>query len=367
MDEHTSHVDDVFRLLTSQYVHILAVTRGRCTGNFIEITPAPSLLGRSEQAALDLDDSGISHRHCIVSLADGEALVSDLGSSNGTWIDGVRMEEDRSLPVGSRMQIGNTLLCHELRSREDLQLEQRRREELDRAVSYVQSLLPQRIRLGKVRSDWSFVPSARLNGDAFGYHYINEDCFAVYFLDVCGHGQDAALHSVSLLNVLRRHGMPGIDFTQPDEVLASLNQAFPMDAHGNMYFTIWYGLYRPASRTLTWSSAGHPPALLVPALGGRGRPLKMESFPAGMIEDACYRSTDVSVPPGSHLFLYSDGAFDFVTKEGPRFSHPELLDLLGSTMGAGSGEVQRVERELRTRLAADAFEDDFSLLMLEFD
>ncbi len=367
MDEHTSHVDDVFHLVTSQYVHILAVIKGPCTGDFIEVTPTLKLLGRSDEAALDLDDPGISHRHCFVSLTQNEVLVSDLGSRNGTWIDGDQMEGDRTLPVGSRMQIGSTLLCHELRSREDLALEQRQREELDRAVSYVQSLLPQRIRLGRVRSDWSFVPSARLGGDAFGYHYVTEECFAVYILDVCGHGQGAALHSVSLLNVLRRHGMPGIDFTRPDEVLASLNQTFPMDAHGNMYFTIWYGLYRPASRTLTWSSAGHPPALLVPALAGRGRSLGMESFPTGMIEDASYRASEVEVPPGSRLFLYSDGAFDFVTKEGPRFSHPELLDLLSEVSEAGSGAVRRIERKLRARLAAPTFEDDFSLLMLEFD
>ena len=177
----------------------------------------------------------------------------------------------------------------------------------------------------------------------------------------------AALHSVAILHALRRQGLPLIDFTRPDEVLSALNQAFPMEDNTGMYFTLWYGVYDPESRTLRWSSAGHPPALLYPASGGRGRPLAMESFPVGMMEDSTYRAAEVVTPPGSRLLLYSDGAFDFPTKTGQRFSHPELLDLLDAAQSAGHVEVRGIEQELRRRLAPPSFEDDFSLLLLDFD
>jgi hypothetical protein len=46
--------------------------------------------------------------------------------------------------------------------------------------------------------DWRFIPSASLGGDSFGYHWIDEDHFAAYLIDVSGHGWVAALLSVSV-------------------------------------------------------------------------------------------------------------------------------------------------------------------------
>jgi serine phosphatase RsbU (regulator of sigma subunit) len=367
MDKHTTHVDDVFRLLSTELVHVLTVSRGPRTGLRFEVSEAELLIGRSEDAAVDLKDAGISHRHCTVVLKSNEVLVTDHGSRNGSWLDGERVVGTKRWSVGSRLQVGATLLKHEIRSRDEIEREDRERDEIERAVSYVQSLLPQRIRMGPVRADWSFAPSAHLGGDAFGYHYVGEDHLVLYILDVCGHGAAAALHSVALLNVLRRRGLGNVDFMRPDDVLAALNATFPMDTHGGMYFTIWYAVYQPSEHRLTWTSAGHPPALLVPSYGGRGRPLGMESFPAGMMEDTVYPTRELLVPPQSRLYLYSDGAFDFPSVDGSRFSHPELMDLLGRPPERDRREVERVEQAVRSRLAGPTFEDDFSLVVLEFD
>jgi sigma-B regulation protein RsbU (phosphoserine phosphatase) len=68
---------------------------------------------------------------------------------------------------------------------------------------------------GPLLTDWSFIPSASLGGDSFGYHWINADHFAVYLHDVSGHGWGAALLSVSVINVLRSHALPKTDFRDP--------------------------------------------------------------------------------------------------------------------------------------------------------
>jgi len=86
-----------------------------------------------------------------------------------------------------------------------------------------------------------------------------------------------------------------------------------------------------------------------------------------MVEEATYLATETAVTPGSTLILYSDGAFDFVTKAGPRFSHPEFLDLIDGAMEAGLHEAREVEEAIRELLREPTFEDDFSLLMLEFE
>ena len=99
------------------------------------------------------------------------------------------------------------------------------------------------MRDGPVRVDWRFVPSTQLGGDSFGYHWIDGDHFAVYLLDVSGHGVGASLLSVSALNVLRSQSLHNTDFRDPAQVLERLNATFKMEQQDNRYFTIWYGVY----------------------------------------------------------------------------------------------------------------------------
>ena len=134
--------------------------------------------------------------------------------------------------------------------------------ELTQASRYVLSLLPEPTD-GAVRTRWRFEPSSNLGGDFFGYDWIDPDHFAVYLLDVSGHGVGAALLSVSVGNALRGRSLPGIDFRDPAAVLAGLNDAFPMERHDEKYFTIWYGVFDRANRSLTYASGGHPAALLL--------------------------------------------------------------------------------------------------------
>ncbi len=96
------------------------------------------------------------------------------------------------------------------------------------------------------------MPSLELGGDAFGYHWLDPEHFAMYLLDVCGHGVKAACcFSISAINVLRNQiSAPRPNFLSPAEVLAGLNSAFQMDRHNGMYFTMWYGVYDKENRRL---------------------------------------------------------------------------------------------------------------------
>jgi phosphoserine phosphatase RsbU/P len=114
---------------------------------------------------------------------------------------------------------------------------------------------------GLVSVDWRYLPASTLGGDTIGYHWVDDDHLALYLVDVTGHGLDAALLSVSVANVIRAGALPGADMKQPDQVLAKLNNAFQGEQHGQRFFTIWYGVYHRASRTMTWAGGGHPPRL----------------------------------------------------------------------------------------------------------
>ena len=176
-------------------------------------------------------------------------------------------------PVFLRARVGASLEKKQLRDQERrtyealVESQTKLAGELAEAGAYVESLLPEKLN-DAIRTDYTFKPSEQLGGDAFGYHWIDDDHFAIYLLDVCGHGVGAALLSISALNVLRAQSLPGVDFKDPSAVLAGLNRTFKMENQNNMYFTIWFGVFQRSSRRLVCSSGGHPPAFASESLGG---------------------------------------------------------------------------------------------------
>ena len=172
----------------------------------------------------------------------------------------------------------------------------------------MRSLLPRPLDQPPVRTRWRFEPSSTLGGDSFGYEWLDPDHFLIYLLDVSGHGVGAALLSVSVVNTLRARALQGVDFRNPAEVLSALNEAFPMERHDGKYFTLWYGVYQPSRRVLRYSSAGHPPALLVKGekRGGPGHARAWGWDAAG----GDLPTQEVGVEPGSRLDVFSDGAYE---------------------------------------------------------
>jgi pSer/pThr/pTyr-binding forkhead associated (FHA) protein len=79
----------------------------------IPITCFPFALGRSSTCDHRLDDVVISRRHCAFSLRDGRVWVEDLGSLNGTLINGEPVVEPRPLGQGDALQLAHfTFLVH---------------------------------------------------------------------------------------------------------------------------------------------------------------------------------------------------------------------------------------------------------------
>jgi hypothetical protein len=105
--------------------------------------------------------------------------------------------------------------------------------EMRQAAEYVRAILPPPLTVGPVRTDWNYVPSSELGGDAFGYQLVDATTMTGFLLDVCGHGLASCLHAVNVANVLRRRAMPGVDFRDPGQVAAGLNTMFPMEDHGS--------------------------------------------------------------------------------------------------------------------------------------
>ncbi|NDV24238.1 SpoIIE family protein phosphatase [Desulfovibrio sp. JC022] len=239
------------------------------------------------------------------------------------------------------------------------------RKELAVAADYVTSLLPDPVKEGNIQADWRFIPSASLGGDSFGYHWLDDDHFAMYLLDVCDHGVGSALLSVSAMNVLRSQTLPDTDFLKPDEVLTSLNDSFQMDQQNNLYFTMWYGIYRKSDRTLTFSSGGHPPALLI--ADGEVQQLRTPGMIVGGMPDMTYTSDSVTVEPGARFFLYSDGVYELKkVSDGKMWEFDEFSGFMKGTGGELGTPIDQLIAHTRQLQGSELYEDDFSMVEFVF-
>lgn len=241
--------------------------------------------------------------------------------------------------------------------------------ELKEAADYVQSLLPAPLTEGPVRTSWQFIPSTALGGDAFGYHWLDADHFCFFLLDVCGHGVGAALLSISAMNVLRSQSLPNADFQEPGAMLTALNEAFLMEKHNNMYFTIWYGVYSKSTRMLRYACAGHPPALLI-GKDAFGKTTVSEMGAPGMVlggmPGTSYRTTTRELPPGSTVFVMSDGVYEITRQDGTLWTFGEFALFMAEAAAAGKSEIEELAKTDRAMRGAGPLDDDFSIVKLQF-
>ena len=272
-------------------------------------------------------------------------------------------------PTVLRARIGASLEKKVLRDQEQKYLHRieetqaHLKSELDEAAKYVRSIFPAPTET-PFRIDWSYAPSMELGGDAFGYHWIDDDHLAIYLLDVCGHGVGASLLSVSAINVLRSGSLPKTDFCDPAQVLAGLNNAFPMEQQNNMYFTIWYGVYHKPSRMLRHASGGHPPSLLLKPDGTMDE-LRAPGMLIGAMPDMTFASETCEIPAGSRLLVLCDGTYEIKKTDGAMIDWEDFTTFMREhgTQPDGLEKLLAWVRELR---GGGALEDDFSIVRVQF-
>ncbi len=89
----------------------LRVTGGRAAGTLLAVGHEPLLIGRTGEGDGKLgDDSELSRRHALVSRHDGRLVIEDLGSTNGTFVNGYRIVSPTLVQPGDSVSIGDSEL-----------------------------------------------------------------------------------------------------------------------------------------------------------------------------------------------------------------------------------------------------------------
>jgi sigma-B regulation protein RsbU (phosphoserine phosphatase) len=174
---------------------------------------------------------------------------------------------------------------------------------------------------------------------------------------------EASLLSVSVMNMLKTRALAGVDYADPASVLASLNRSFKIEEQNNMFFSIWYGVYDAASRSLSYSSGGASPGIIF-APDASARELSTGNIIIGVDQDSTFSKSSIAVPENSILYLFSDGAYEVRLPEGGLLGLGSFIGILRARRYDDLESI--LEAAKSAGKPGEGFEDDVSLLRIRF-
>jgi serine phosphatase RsbU (regulator of sigma subunit) len=204
-------------------------------------------------------------------------------------------------------------------------------------------------------------PANTVGGDLYDIIPLDDGRLVIAVGDVTGKGSPAALLMALLVAMLRTLVDERLE---PPDLVARLNVQVCRHAPGSRFITLFYGVYEPATGTLTYVNAGHTQPLVLRRSGTFER-LTEGGIALGMFEHSTYTVGRVAIEPNDLLTVYSDGITEAENPSGRPFDEPGLESTLTANQGQslsaiGTAVVRAVERHTGDiRLA-----DDLTILLL---
>jgi len=189
--------------------------------------------------------------------------------------------------------------------------------------------------------------------------------WAIFIGDVSGHGPAAAVVMAMVESMLASYPMT------PDttgQVLDYLNKHLCAKRIYSTFVTAFHALYDPATRTLTYSRAGHPPALWrKPGSDGEVQVEELDAvggLPLGVMPEETYEDATLKLLPGQTLTLYTDGIPETRTPQGAFFGTEGIVNALRVCSGEADCVVDTVMKHVREHEAGGRPQDDQTLVVL---
>ena len=255
-------------------------------------------------------------------------------------------------------------------------------QDLSAAARIQRSLLPKRLdSLEGLDVAWKFKPCEKIGGDIFNLIKLDNEHWAIYMIDVAGHGVPAAMVAVSVFQYLQPHSqslMMSSDenlktqrVKRPAQVLKFLDQAFTFERF-DTFFTMNYVIINLKTGRLTSSSAGHPPPIILrkdgtlQLLRKGGRPLGTIDMRFSDDEPIVYEEEQEQLCPADKLIFYTDGVNEYQNAKGEFYGNDRFYSRLKELKDRPVDRlVESVFKSLMVFGNNAAPKDDVSLLGIE--
>jgi phosphoserine phosphatase RsbU/P len=235
--------------------------------------------------------------------------------------------------------------------------------ELELAREVQERLLPQAMPIVPgIDTAASYKSAEEVGGDYYDLFVTDAGLLCWIVADVSGKGVSSALLMATLRASLRSLM---IDHRQAaaTEVMEHLNRLLYDASSASRYATLFFLVYDPVARTLTYVNAGHNPPLLL--RNGQVTKLECGGPVLGLLQNATYDQETLPFEVGDTITAYTDGITEAINPRGIEWGEQRLVDtILEQERPTPAASVQGILSTLQTFTAGTAPVDDMTLLVL---
>lgn len=210
----------------------------------------------------------------------------------------------------------------------------------------------------------SATEAASVGGDFYDLIRLPERKACIVLGDVSGKGIEAASVSAAVKAALEAYAWEGL---APAHMVRALNDFLMGFSRLETFATMFVGVVDLAAGTLTYCSAGHPPALLLRAATGELETLAEQSGVVGAFHGMAYHDGRVDLSKGDLLLLYTDGVTEARTPAGAFFGEDGLRDAVMQESAEGVDGILGRLLERIDAFTARQLDDDVAMVAMRFD
>ncbi|MHC4224007.1 MAG: PP2C family protein-serine/threonine phosphatase [Planctomycetota bacterium] len=236
--------------------------------------------------------------------------------------------------------------------------------ELKEVADVQRSLLPATLpEIPSLDLAYHYRPAHRAGGDYFDFFPLKEGLWGILIADVSGHGSPAAVEMAITRTLAHLRAKKSVS---PPDMLGFLNEHLFRRSQSALgtFVTAFYGVYDPATRSIRYSSAGHPPprikrcsdGSLFSLEGGGGPPL-------GVVPTWRYEEAAGELVAGDQFILYTDGITEAFNPKGEMFGAERLDGTIENCSISAQGLIEEVLEHLDAFREGRALSDDLTLVV----
>ena len=286
------------------------------------------LAGMGSLVFIPMFDQGVALNGVVVMRKGPEAFAPDLLPQH-VWMANLFGRATHNLVLSDEVKRAYEAVDREMQVVADIQ----------------RSLLPARLpEIPTLELAAHYQTSRRAGGDYYDFFPLPDGRWGILLADVSGHGTPAAVlmaitHSIA-------HTLDGPP-APPSRLLSFINEhlAARYTTDNGTFVTAFYGIYDPATRVLTYASAGHNPPRVGRCDGEHVRAIDRNgSLPLGIEPALCYDDTVEHLDSGDFLLLYTDGITEARAPDGELFGVERLDAVIAECSGGARDLVDLVLR-----------------------
>lgn len=180
-------------------------------------------------------------------------------------------------------------------------------------------------------------PAEATGGDYFDYFPLCDRCLGIVIGDVSGHGLGPALLMAQTRAYLRAFALTRTDV---NEIVGLVNEALVRDNLEDRFTTLLFARLDPATRSILYASAGHPPAYVLDAGGAVKTQMQSTGLPLGIVADGQYAPAPaVPLADGDLVFFLTDGILEAADDQGQAFGTRRALDVIRAHRERSAREI----------------------------